>query len=152
MKSPHRLAAAAALTLALAGCAGAGANVRSEPLPGSKRVGVQFKGACPVDLDIASEDQCGSATAKRPRCVEVYRAKPAVHFVAVQTDPDPKLADLDLAFSLDFDPFHTGNNPFKGKKGQLIQLAIDPGTPMKEYTFNVLAPGCDPLDPQIVVR
>ena len=149
MKSPNRLAAAAALTLALAGCAGAGANVRNEPLPDSRRVGVRFDAKnCPVELDIASDDQCGPVTAKRPRCLEVDKGKP-VHFVAVA---DPSAGDVDLAFSLDFDPFHTGNNPFKGKKGQLIQLAIDPGTPSKAYTFNVLSPGCPPLDPQIVVR
>jgi hypothetical protein len=148
MKSPNRVILAAALTLATSACAGAGANVRSMAVAGSIRVGVQFDGACPTEVDVTATPCKGAK-----RCLEVVmekgKAKP-VHFEAVQTNASA--GDLDLSFSLDFDPFHKGNNPFKGKKGQLLQLELDPATPRKAYTYNVYAPGCPVLDPQIIVR
>lgn len=157
MPTTSRLAPAAlfAAAAALSGCATTPAPA-ARPFAGPHEITILFKADpaarrdCPVSVTVKDpKKQCLVAGKPKADCLDTGPTQTVV-FVAEEIDSPAGSGELE--FSLDFDPFHKGNNPFKGKKGQALTLRLDPDSPYKSYTYNVFSGTCPVLDPQIIIR
>lgn len=129
-----------AAALFAGGCAGA-AHTRADK-PFTFTVAFEKKGErlCPAQVTMAeSERNCGLFFPAKD-CVKVKGGQA----YKVRFAPSPADAP---AFEVRFDPFR---DEFKGKKGP-FEYTVDPKAPLKTYSFNVLADGCDLLDPRIIL-
>lgn len=123
------------------GCV-AGAHMRAEK-PFIFTVAYEKKGerTCPAQVTMEEGDRnCGIFFPAKD-CVKVQGGKP----YRIRFHPSPADAP---AFEVRFDPFR---DEFKGKKGEL-EYTVDPKAPPKTYSFNIVAEGCEILDPRIVVE
>jgi hypothetical protein len=149
----HLPALAAAAGLALAGCAAP--SPRPTPVDVKDRVVITFKADaklgrnCPDRVTVVDGSRCAKDRSKTD-CVELDKGA-WVRFVA---ELDGTSAYGDLEFSLDFDPFKKGGNPFKGKHKDWLDLKLDQDSPGagKAYTYNVFSGTCPVIDPQIIIR
>jgi hypothetical protein len=160
MKMPRRRLAPLTRSLALAavlllvtgtGCTAATMAAHSGP----HNVSIVFKPDrangrdCPSEVLVDPVKQCPEWFWKKKDCLH---SSPGAKVIFTAEMAEPPAGSGDLEFSLDFDPFKTGSNQFKGKKGQALELQLDPRSPPKAYTYNVFSPKCPVLDPQIIIR
>lgn len=119
-----------------AGCATAGVTAKGgTALP----VSVVFAGTplCPTNATVPPANQCTNV--RNPeRCLKAKRGDSVVF----TSSP----AGLD--FTLYFDPFKKG--ALDSKKGVLVQN-VSPDAPYKTYSYNLTAPGCPIIDPDITI-
>lgn len=145
---PRRAALALCALLATAGCSGARA-VLPPPVAGPYSFSIRFLNVetdaakpariCPVDAEVQEEKR--NCPLKKKDCVRGKKGEVAEFQATGAAVP---------AYEIYFDPFKRAPLAIKGGEKATFTVAED--APYQAYYFFVTAPGCSPLDPQIIIE